>query len=158
MIKVVKVQRGVMTLTKRGEKLAKNNQSLLEELMFCFSTEIDFGFLDRMESEQAAILGNGYSFVLLSKYGDKERSYRFYAEKYYAAFPMFMEDFYPYYTTSKEENAAHCYERRTMDIYLRSFGLIERKVVGDLRDPDRDIIIKRTALFDHFIEVIKPLH
>ncbi len=157
-IKIVKVQRGVMTLTKRGEKLAKDYQSLLEELIIYFTTKADLSLWGRIESNQAAILGNGYSLVLLSKYGNEERSYRFYAEKYFDAFPTLMNDFYPQYSSSKEENAAKCYEHRTMNIYLRSFGLIEYKEVGKLNDPNRDIIIKKTPLFDHFIEVIKPRH
>ena len=153
--KVVKEQKGVMTLSKNGEKLINDNQALLELMIKKFTTDFNFAYFDRCESDNTARIGNVFSLVLVSKYGAKKRSYRFYAEKYLIAFPMLLEDFMPYMVPA-EDWAASCYERRTFDVYLANFGLIEREKTGNMRDHNDDVLIKKSPLFDKLFQITPP--
>ena len=131
--KVVKEQKGVMTLTKNGEKLINDNQALLELMIKKFTTDFNFAYFDRCESDEIALLGNGFALILLSKYGNKKCSYRFYAEKYSIAFPMLLGNITPS-MASFDFLIASCYERRIFDVYLANFGLIEREETGSMRE------------------------
>ncbi len=155
-IKVVKVQKNIMTLTKNGEKLLKDKQSLLETLIKFFSTKLDLAVAGGYGSRDAGTFGNGFSLILLSKYGDKEQSYKFYAEKYYRAFPMLLEDFSDELNTSAEHWAAKCYKKRIIEMYFENFGFVEKQEIGRWSDPNRDTIIKKTSLFDKLFEIVKP--
>ena len=150
--KIIKEQKGVMTLTKSGEKLIKDNQALLELMIKKFTTEFNFAYFDHFESDNTAGVGNGFSLILVSKYGNEPRSYKFYAEKYFAAFPMLVADFSSY-DTPPEYLAARCYEMRTFDIYLENFGLVERKEEGSVMDRTNDIILKKSPLFDKLLQI-----
>ena len=153
--KIVKEQKGVMTLTKSGEKLSKDNQALLELMIKKYTTEFNFAYFDRYESGNTAGIGNGFSLILVSKYGNEQRSYKFYAEKYFAAFPMLVDDFISHIVPAEEE-AADCYEMRTFEIYLENFGLIERKETSRMREQDDDVLIQKTLLFDKLFQIKPP--
>ena len=153
-MRIIKEQKGVMTLTKSGEKLIENKQTLLELMVKTFSTEFNFAYFDMFESEETAILGNVFSLILLSKYGNEKRSYKFYAEKYFAAFPTLLDDFSSI-ANSDENWAERCYERRTFEVYFANFGLIEREETGSILEDNIDIMIKRSSLFDKLFQ-IKP--
>ena len=155
-LKVVKVQKNIMTLTKNGEKLLKDKQTLLEMLVKFFTTRLDFAISDGYDSKDAGTFGNGFSLILLSKYGDNEQSYKFYAEKYYRVFPMFLEDFSDYLNTSAQDRAANCYKKRIIEMCFENLGFVEKKDVGNWIDPDKDTLIKKTPLFDKLFEIVKP--
>lgn len=67
---------------------------------------------------------SGFSLILLSKYGNQKRSYRFYAEKYFKAFPDLMKGFDNQYGTV-EEQGAFCCSIRTFERFMLHLGLIE---------------------------------
>lgn len=154
-MRIVKVQKNVMTLTKQGKKLANDNQALLELMIVTYSTKVNFAYFDRCESEHAAGLGNGFSLILMAKYGAEERSYKFYAEKYYSAFPSFIEEFTGSHSTS-EHWAAFCYELRTFKAYLENFGLIERRKTGSYMEMNNDVYVRKSSLFDKLFEIQYP--
>ena len=153
--KVVKEQKGVMTLTKSGEKLIKDNQALLELMIKKFSTEFNFAYFDSYESDNTAGIGNGFSLILVSKYGNEQRSYKFYAEKYFTVFTTLVNDFMSDIVTT-EQWAAWCYERRTFAVYLENFGLIEREKTGGIRQQNDDVLIKKSKLFDKLFQIKPP--
>ncbi len=64
---------------------------------------------------------------LLVKYGDVQRSQKFYEDKFLTAFPMALEMFPEPSYSSAENQARHCYFLRSMDRFANFFGLAELK-------------------------------
>jgi len=154
---VIKEQKGVMTLTKKGEKLASDNQKLLELLLNTFALKFNMGYFDLYENEMFGGFGIGFSFVLLSKYGDEEHLSDFYADKYAVAFPDLTANF-------ELEPFAHglndckysCYCFRVFTRFMKPLGLIHMK---EKKNPNgfRSLYeITKTPLFDKVIKVITP--
>lgn len=148
-MRIVKEQKGVMTLTKNGEKIATNQQKLLEELMLAFSSKFSLAHFDLYRSMDIGGLGLGFSLILIGKYGSTKRTDRFYADKYIEAFPTLLDDLLPTYS-SVEDEASHCYSRRTFEIFMLQLGLIsiERK---SIMDPFTYVL--KTPLFDKMIKI-----
>ncbi|MFI3263164.1 MAG: hypothetical protein R3Y26_09700 [Rikenellaceae bacterium] len=148
---VVKVQKGVMTITKNGEKLMKDRQLLLEHMVKCATTNYNQGYLDFYENENIGNIGVGYSLILLSKYGDKKRSHRFYADKYFAAFPIILiEARY----SNKPINGTHVYSMRTWESLFYYMGLIDYEKKGFVINEEVDIM--RCPIFEKLFEIQPP--
>lgn len=146
-MKVIKEQKGVMTLTKNGERFAKDSNKLFQELLWNFTCRYNFSYLDGYGNEPVGGMGSGFSFILLSKYGDQKRSYKFYAEKYFQAFPDLLKGFTREYCTI-EEQGANCYSLRTFERFMLHFGLVE---IEKTKYPESEVYIKKTPLFDKMI-------
>jgi hypothetical protein len=97
-------------------------------------------------------MASGFSFILLSKYGIEKRSYKFYAEKYFKAFPDLLKGFNSNYSTIKEQGA-RCFSLRTFERFMLHFGLIEFE---ETKHPENEIYITKSQLFDKIIQVIPP--
>ena len=95
-------------------------------------------------------MANGFSLILVSKYGGQKRSYKFYADKYFKAFPDLLKNYDVDYGTI-EENSARCYSVRTFERYMLYFGLIEVEAENRY---DSEINIRKTPLFDKVIEIV----
>lgn len=151
-MKIIKEQKGVMTLTKSGEKVAKDSKNLFEELLLSFTCRFNFAYFDGYGNESVGGMANGFSLILLSKYGDQKRSYKFYAEKYFKAFPDLLNGFDSQYRTI-EEQGANCYSIRTFERFMLHFGLIE---IEKTKHPENEVYITKSQLFDKMIQVSPP--
>lgn len=147
-MKVVKVQKSVMTLTKSGEKLSKQPQQLFEELMFSMCGRYNFGYFDRYNHPHIGSMASGFSIILMAKYGSKKRIDRFYSDKYFEAFPKLLDEVVSKFDTIENE-AARCYSFRTFDIFMRHLGLIELEQEKILSD----IYVTKTVLFDKIFKI-----
>lgn len=148
----IKERNGVMTMTKKGKNVFTDKQMLLEELLHSFTCQYNFAYFDAFRNRIAAGLGNGFSLILLAKYGDVKRSHRFYAEKYYIAFPDVLYDFVESYG-SVERVSGSCYNIRTFERYMAHFGLV---TIEEKEKYFGDTFITKTDLFDKMISVAKP--
>lgn len=151
-MKIVKEQKGVMTLTKTGEKIAKDSQKLFEELLRSFTCSFNFAYFDGYGNEYVGGMASGFSLILVSKYGSEKRSYKFYSEKYFKAFPDLLKGFDARYSTIQEQGA-HCYSLRTFERFMLHFGLVE---IEKTKHPENETYIAKTPLFDKVIEVLLP--
>lgn len=147
---LTKKRNGKLSLTKAGQKIASNNRKLFELIFKTMTQKFNWAYYDRYDNEQIGQVGFGFSLILLSKYGAKKRLNNFYAEKYFKAFPQFLESITPTYGTL-EEYAGNCYYIRTFERVLNYFGLIQIENRGEALD--RKSFIIRTELFDKFIKV-----
>lgn len=157
--KLVMITKGIMTLTMMGQAVAHNKQKLFEMLLTGMTTEFNFGYFDMFDSDNAAGFGNGFSLILLSKYGDKERETIFYSDKYYAAFPDMLEEFTKENTDYPEDipyYAEYCYFSRTFKRYMEYFGLVTIRKERKLHASNEKTFIKKTPLFDKIIEIRAP--
>lgn len=151
-MKIIKEQKGIMTLTKNGEKIAKDNQKLFEELLWSFTCRFNFAYFDGYGNESVGGMASGFSLILLSKYGNQKRSYKFYAEKYFKVLPDLLKGFDNQYSTV-EEQGVRCYSLRTFERFMLHFGLIE---IEKTNYPENEIYITKSQLFDKMIQVSPP--
>ncbi|HKK59009.1 MAG TPA: hypothetical protein VJ937_06000 [Salinivirga sp.] len=150
---IAKKRKGVLSLTKSGEKLIADDDKLLRQLFEVFATKFNWAYFDAYEDNGMGQKGFGFTLILLAKYGEVNRLNSFYAEKYFKAFPYLLEDLVPGYTTA-EEYAANCYSLRTFDRFLSYFGIIKIEQKG--RGFDRMKYIAKTPLFDKMIACAPP--
>lgn len=157
-MKIIKVQKGIITLTKRGVKLIQDKHQLLSELLYSFCYQFNWPYFDRYENESIGRLGCGFSLAMVAKYGDDWHSSEFYAEKYFKALPMCAEDVMPG-LTPKGIPGESCYTIRTFTRFMLEFGIIEMK---EERIKNEDSIIgafdikyniKKSPLFDKMLTV-----
>lgn len=147
---LTKKRNGKLSLTKTGEKMASGNQELFDIIFKTMTQKFSWAFYDGYEDQQIGQFGFGFSLILLSKYGAVKRLDNFYSEKYFKAFPQFLESITPTYGTV-EEYANHCYSVRNFQRFLSFFGLIETE--KQEKALDKKIFIKKTELFDKLIKV-----
>ena len=151
-MKVIKEQKGIMTLTKQGEKLIENHQLFVKKMLQCFTHEFNFAYLDDYPSERIGNAGCGFSIILLAKYGDLNYSFRFYAAKYFDAFPVLLEESDPQEEFDYEWGE-FIYSLRTFDRFMYYLGWIEmEKTIYPIENTQ----IIKTPLFDKMIKVILP--
>lgn len=145
---LVKKRKGKLSLTKSADKLLVDDESLLRKTLHTFTNKFNWAYYDGYGDNGIAQFGYGFSLILLSKYGNKERLESFYAEKYFKAYPQLIESVRPMYGT-KESCASTCYSLRLFDRFLLYFGLISiEKVRGDVYLINK---VKKTELFDRLI-------
>lgn len=152
---VVKVQKGALTLTKNGEKLALNHQALVEKLLRTFSCKFNFSYFDGYENQILGGFGVGFSFVLFSKYGDEKRLADFYAEKYVAALPDVGEGFESTFSTAMEKMVS-CYRIRVFERFMKPLGLVNSETVKGDKAYSIKHLVSKTPLFDKLIKVVGP--
>lgn len=150
---LTKKRNGKVSLTKTGERIASNNQELLELIFKTMTQKFSWAYYDHYQDQQIGQFGFGFSLILLSKYGGEKRLDNFYSDKYLKAFPQFLESIIPTYGTV-EQYVGNCYSLRTMERCLSFFGLIEIEKHGKVLD--RKKLIIKTELFDKLIKVRHP--
>jgi len=107
-------------------------------------------YTDDAKSGTIGQMGFGFSLVLLCKYGDTERPGRFYAHKYFEAFPNMQETIQPTYGTLIDY-CSDCYCLRIFDRFLYHFGLVTIKKEG--RFDKEEALIRKTPLFDRLVSL-----
>jgi hypothetical protein len=142
-----KKSKGKLTITSKGKKFNLNDQLLLEEILKAYCTKFNWAYFDGCESENIARLGCGFSIILLGKYGKEVRDERFYAKKYFEAYPMLKENIVPTYGTT-EEYVFNCYSYRMME----QFGLLTGMISIENDRKFRELrLIRTTELFEKLI-------
>lgn len=142
---LAKKRLGKLSLTKTGVKVLKNDPELLALLFNTFAKKFNWGYFDGYEETPVGPLGFGFSLILLSKYGDKERRDNFYAAKYFKAFPALLQG----------SNPHRCYSLRTFDRFMEHFGLVAIRKEGSIIDPTN--YIRKTELMDQLVKVEEPV-
>ncbi len=97
-------------------------------------------------------MGCGFSLILLNKYGKEVRDERFYAEKYFDAYPMLKADVEPTYGTI-EEYVFSCYSYRMIEQFGLLTGIISIENDRRFRELRQ---IRTTELFERLIEIVPP--
>lgn len=145
---LVKKRHGKMSLTKSSAKMISDNDELLRLILSTFAEKFNWAYFDGYGENKIGQLGVGFSLILLSKYGNEQRSESFYAEKYFKAYPFLLNSIYPSYGTI-ESYSTRCYSLRTYERFLKYFGLIE--IEEREKFPDNVRFITKTDLYDKLI-------
>jgi len=152
----VRKRKGKMSLSKLGDRERKNPSRLLKKIWEIYTLEFNWGYFDRYALDIIGRLGFLFSLILVSRYGDIMRDTGFYAEKYYDALPLMMDDMVDIYGEYYGINNAYsCYEFRTFDHFMMDFGLISLK--RPKRMTEDTLKIKKTPFFDEWIKILPSL-
>lgn len=146
---IAKKRTGKLSLTKKGEKILSNDQKLLKTIIEIFASKFNWAYYDGFGENHIGQLGYGFSLILLSKYGDKNRLDSFYSEKYFKAFPQLLDSIEPTYGTL-ESYSTRCYSLRTFDRFLDFFGLIN--IEQERNGLDTIKHISKSKIFDKLIK------
>lgn len=142
---------GKLSLTKKGEKISSDNFKLLDLIFKTITTKFNWAYYDGYVNEQIGQVGFGFSLILLHLYGDTKRQDKFYAEKYFKAFPDLKDSEPSFRFGNPGDSAYSCYSLRTFDRFLDYFSLVKIERVGERWRPDK--FITKTDLFDKLIKV-----
>lgn|SRR5699024_1960468 len=135
---LTKKRHGKLSLTRKGEILANDNNAILKELISVMFRKFNWGYFDGFKSDNIGAVNPAFSLYLLKKYGGENRNTDFYADRYFKAFPMlFMDDKNPY----------RCYAVRTFERYFRYLGLLKLQK----RKASNPYIIQKTPFLDTLI-------
>ena len=148
---LTKKQYGKLSLTKIGKKVASDNYELLKTIFITFGSKFNWAYYDGYGENRIGQLGYGFSLILLNKYGHIKRLDKFYAEKYFKAFPKLLNGSENSTLSLSKDDAAKCFSLRTFDRFLVYFGLI--KIESSVKNWDADKYIIKTELFDKLIKV-----
>lgn len=151
---LVKLRSGYLSLTKLGEQLSKNRQSLLECAIKAFTEKMNFGYFDAYGSDEIGNLAPVYTLVLLARYGQEYRPALFYADKYFKAFPD-LKHSYPTSVYESGDGAQRCYLTRCFNRFLYQFGLVEwQEEDGHARSEGKlSSLVKVTPLFSQLLSL-----
>ena len=144
---MTKKRNNKISLTLKGNRLLSNNDELLKLIFKTFTQKFNWGYFDLYETE-AGQMGFAFSLFLVSKYGDTKRLDKFYAKKYFNAFPKFL-DSSEFNDVLSEEKLERCYSIRTFDRFMDYFGLIQ--IDADDKIIPSEKFITKTDLLDKFI-------
>ena len=142
-------------MTATGTKIIADDSKLFDSIFKGFCQKFNWHYFDNysddVQSGTIGQLGFGFSLILLNIYGNTERSERYYAEKYFKAFPMLLETVQPTYGTVLDY-CFNCYCLRTFERFLYHFGLVEIK--KGKRILQEETYIQKTLLFDRLISLM----
>lgn len=150
---VAKKRNGKLSLTKTGNVLLADDNGLLQRILTAFTTRFNWAYFDRYGNTPIGRVGCGFSFILLSKYGNERRLDSFYADKYFKAYPDMIQTVESNFNDDREA-AISCYNLRTFERFLDHFGLIRQEREGELYE--RIIYITKTDVFDKLISCKPP--
>ncbi len=147
---LIKKRNNRLSLTKAARNIFNDDFLLLKSILDSYCKKFSWAYLDLYEGRNIGQLGHGFSLLLFSKYGHEKRDSKFYAEKYFRAFPQLVSDNQTVYF---KDNHLSCYSLRTFDRFLEFFGLV---VIDEPTEMfSRERVVQKSDLFDKMIQ-IKP--
>lgn len=151
---IVKKRHNKLSLTQKGRQIIKDDHKFLLTLLKAFFNKFNWAYYDGYTQNQIGRMGVGFTFILISKYGNSERPASFYAEKYFNAFSHLLDELSPDPHMTNKERGEGCYTLRTFDRFLNWFGLVN---VRQETYSDPKYILK-TDLFDKLIKCRPPMN
>lgn len=118
---LIKKRNGILTVTKKASDIIASNK-LLPLIFSTFTDKFSWAFFDGYQNGDIGQFGWLYSLALISQDGDISRNSKYYAEKYFEAYPHLL-------TLKSYDGSIHanysCYSVRTFDRFLEHFGFTE---------------------------------
>jgi hypothetical protein len=144
---MIKKRSNALFLTTSGKACLENKNELLKKAFETFIYKFNWAYNDGYGENKIGQVGAGFSMILLHKYGAEFKTDRFYAEKFFAAFPQILGE-----SQCDLIRAIHCYSLRTFDRFLDYFGFIE---IQKEKKYDAEKFVRKTPLFDEIINISK---
>lgn len=139
-----------LSLTKLGQKTIQNDDDLVQLIIKTYGAKFNWAYFDGYGENGIGQIGFGFSLILLSRYGHEWQRDRFYAQKYFTAFPDLLRVSTPQYGDRIVECEA-CYSYRFFENFMTYFGLVDIKSEGEFLFKNLSVI--KTDLLDKLIKV-----
>src|SRR5690606_814706 len=120
-----------LSLTKQGQNTIQNDDDLVQLIMKTYGAKFNWAYFDGYGENGIGQIGFGFSLILLSKYGREWHRDRFYAQKYFTAFPDLLNVSEPQYG-ERIDYCENCYSYRFFENYMTFFGLVNIKYEGEV--------------------------
>lgn len=150
---LVKKRSNKLSLTKQGQQTIQNDDALVHLLMKTYGSKFNWAYFGGYGENGIGQIGFGFSLILLSKYGHEWQRDRFYAQKYFKAFPDLLSAAESRYGDVIVE-CEDCYSYRFFENFLTYFGLVDIKSEGEILRKNLSVI--KTDLFDKLIKIEWP--
>lgn len=150
---LVKKRSNKLSLTKQGQQIIQNDDDLVQLIMKTYGLKFNWAYFDGYGENGIGQIGFGFSLILLSRYGHEWQSDRFYAKKYFKAFPDLLNVPDSLYGDSIVE-CEDCYSYRFLENFSTYFGLVDIESGGEFLRKNLSVI--KTDLFDKLIKVEWP--
>jgi hypothetical protein len=146
-MKYLRKYKGEILLTKKAKTFIKADDrvSFYRDVFKQYCSGFNWAYSDGYPESSIVQFGFGFTFYLLSKYGDTPQETSFYFDKYMRAFPKILMDF------RSDEQASNCYRTRVFNRFLERFGLVD-KVFKEKRGFEKVFTYTRSKLFVQMIE------
>lgn len=150
---LVKKRSNKLILTKQGPNTIQNDDDLVQLIMKTYGAKFNWAYFDGYGENGIGQIGFGFSLILLSKYGREWHRDRFYAQKYFTAFPDLLNVPDPPFG-DRIDDCKDCYSYRFFENYMTYFGLVNIKYEGEVW---RNILsVSKTDLFDKLLKIEAP--
>lgn len=148
---ITKKRHNKLSLTKKGQIIKSNNHQLLLNIFKTFGLKFNWAYFDLYGENKIGQLGFGFSLILLHKYGNKKLVDKFYAQKYFQAFPNLINNINLTEFKYEFKKPDYCYSLRTFNRFLDYFCLIKIEQNNKLNAAK---YITKTKLFDKLIKCL----
>lgn len=152
---LVKKRNNKLSLTKKGQQVIQDDTKLLPLIFKIFAKKFNWAYYDGYDDNGVGQIGVGFTLILLSNYGKERKIDRFYADKYFRAFPHLVGYGAKRSVEDLDRSLCRAYSLRTFDRFLKYFELIT--IEEEKKGWDEDKFIQVTALFDKLFDVRPPL-
>lgn len=132
-----------LCLTKNGEKIIRDNHSLLGAIVEAYVYKFCIGSFDGYEDDRIGQHGLGLSLLLVDRFGDEPREALFYADRYFDIFPFLCEGI----------SSANSYSLRSFGRFMLYLGLVNVKENGGLLWQEYRNTITRSDIFKKIISI-----
>ena len=145
---LIKARKGKLTLTKAGEELLATNKrrALFQKVLLAFTLEFNWASNDGYPDTPIVQSGWGYTMYLLSKFGDKEQTVQFYADKYLQAFPKTLQLFPAVTYSTPYRMFTSCFRVRVFERFFEWFGFVQIQHSKDFRQTETDTVVRTDVL------------
>src|SRR5690606_5939340 len=150
---LVKKRSNKLSLTKQGQETLQNDDVLVQLIIKTYGSKFNWAYFDGYGANGIGQIGFGFSLVLLSRYGHEWQRDRFYAKKYFAAFPDLLNVPESPFGT-RIDDCEDCYSYRFFENFMSSFGLVNKKYEGEVWR--NDLSVSKTDLFDKLLKIEAP--
>lgn len=149
---LIKKRSNKLSLTKTGTKLLSDDAQLFVHLLTTCSTKFDWSNLDLYENNSIGCYGFAFVLKLLSVYGSDKQLLRFYAKKYFQAFPWLIARETRFSFEDEFGYSCSCFNHRAIEVLLDYFGFVTVERIPDAKFGE-DQNVMRTEVFDRVFEV-----
>lgn len=150
---LVKKRSNKLSLTKQGQNTIQNDDDLVQIIMKTYGAKFNWAYLDGYGENKIGQIGFGFSLILLSRFGHEWQRDRFYAQKYFTAFPDLLNVPEPPFGNRIDE-CEDCYSYRFFENFMTYFGLVDVKSEGEFLC--RNLSVIKTNLFDKLLKIKAP--
>jgi hypothetical protein len=141
-------------LTKKYRETSKKQpRSIFPSLFMTYVKEFNWAYWDRYQEVQFIQQSFVFSLYLLSRYGNKQRSEKFYEDRFLDAFPETVKEFKETNYSTPAEDLRHCFSFRVIRHFLAFMGLANLEAEKTDKPFHKNYKLVKTPLLDEIVKL-----